>query len=57
MFCATCWWYSDERTGLCCNEDSGKYLRCVRDGGACEKWLGRELKEDDAKEWEIEYHE
>jgi len=40
--CSNCWWLSDERTGLCCNEQS-EYNGCfVNMDNACDCWESRD---------------
>ena len=51
--CQYCWWLSDERTGLCCNEESEYNLCNVNMDNSCPLFSDRWGREDEErKEWQ-----
>ena len=56
--CSNCWWLSDKRTGICCNEKSEYNLCFVNMDNVCERWSARDgSSREDRPEWRPRYQE
>ena len=50
--CNDCWWLSDHKTGLCCNENSEYNLCNVNMDNHCPQWSARDgSSKPDRPEW------
>ena len=50
--CNDCWWLSDHKTGLCCNEKSEYNLCNVNMDNHCQHWSARDgSSKPDRPEW------